>query len=150
MKFNKITPNLMVADVWRSVAFYRDVCGFSVIMALRDDGQTVDASLVDGAVYAFVILTRDSVELMVQEEASLRGDLPASAKTRPAGLSCTYYVEVESVDALYARMQSMAPDVLRAPPKTSWYGMREFFAEDCDGHLLMFAERQQAPVPSRT
>ena len=30
--YTKLTPNLIVADVDRSVAFYRDVLGFTVAM----------------------------------------------------------------------------------------------------------------------
>ena len=42
----KLTPNLIVSDVDRSMAFYRDVLGFSV-------AQTVP----DAAPYVFAIVT---------------------------------------------------------------------------------------------
>lgn len=134
----------MVADVRRAVSFYCDVCGFAPCMMLRDDGKTVDQSPVDGTNYVFAIMTRDGVEMMAQEEKNLRGELPGAQGTRPAGLSCTYYVEVEEVDALHALMCAKGPEWVRSAPKVSWYGMREFLAEDPDGNVLVFAERSQA------
>ena len=133
----------MVADTRRAMAFYCDVCGFAPIMALRDDGKTVDQSAVEGANYIFVIMTRDGVEMMVQEEKNLRSELQGESKTRPAGLSCTYYVDVEQVDALHELMSAKAPEHVRTAPKTSWYEMREFAVVDPDGNVLVFAERQQ-------
>jgi len=141
MKIKKITSNLMVADVRRAMAFYCDVCGFASIMALRDDGKTVDQAPVEGAIYVFAILTLNGVELMLQEENNLRSELSGESKTRPAGLSCTYYIEVEGVDAVHAHLKEKAPAQLRSEPKTSWYGMREFAAVDPDGNVLVFAER---------
>jgi uncharacterized glyoxalase superfamily protein PhnB len=141
MKFKKITPNLMVADVRCATAFYCDVCGFASIMALREDGKTVDESPIAGAEYVFVIMTRDGVDVMVQEEKNLRGELQGEAKMRPAGLSGTYYVEVEEVDAFYEHIKAKASGRVRTAPHTSWNGMREFVVEDPDGNLLMFAER---------
>lgn len=133
----------MVADVRRAMAFYCDVCGFSCVMALRDDGKTVDSARVDGANYVFAIMTRDGVEMMAQEEKNLRSELPGEMKTRPAGLSCTYYVEVAGLDAFCEHIQAKAPANVLTAPKTSWYGMREFIVADPDGNLLAFAERQQ-------
>jgi len=134
----------MVADMRRAMAFWLDVCGFTTIMAARDDGKTVDQSPAEGANYVFMILIRDGVELMLQEEKNLRGELQGGPRERPRGLSCTYYIEVEGVDAVHAHMSARAPDRVRAAPKTSWYGMREFVVEDPDGNVLVFAERQQA------
>ena len=34
--FQKLTPNLVVRDVVRSVNFYRDVLGFSMAMSVPD------------------------------------------------------------------------------------------------------------------
>ena len=144
MKFKNLTPNLMVADVRRAVVFYRDVCGFPVVMAMREDGKPVDQALADGAGYVFAILARDAVELMLQQTESLRGELPGALKTRAAGFSCTHYVEVEEADALYERIKANAPDAVRLPPHMSPYGMREFCVEDNDGHVLVFAARAQA------
>ena len=48
----KLTPNLIVSDVDRSIAFYRDVLGFSV-------AQTVP----DAAPYVFAIVTSSDVQI---------------------------------------------------------------------------------------
>ena len=51
MKFNKVTPNLVIADMEKSVEFYRDVLGFSV-------SQTVP----DKAPFIFAWMKRDDAE----------------------------------------------------------------------------------------
>ena len=35
-RFTSVTPNLVVKDVARSLAFYRDVLGFTVAMSVPD------------------------------------------------------------------------------------------------------------------
>ena len=133
----------MVADMGRAMAFWCDACGFATIVAVRDDGKTFDQSPVAGANYVFAILTRDGVELMLQEEKNLRGELPGGLKERAKGFSCTYYIEVEGVDAFHAHMSAKVAERVRSAPKTSSYGMREFAVEDPDGNVIVFAERQQ-------
>ncbi len=43
--FSKLTPNLIVSDVDRSVAFYRDVLGFTVAMHVPDQSPYVFAGV---------------------------------------------------------------------------------------------------------
>jgi len=40
-----LTPNLMVADVNETIAFYRDVLGFKLIQTVPDEGDFVWASV---------------------------------------------------------------------------------------------------------
>ena len=51
---NKLTPNLVVSNVERSVAFYRDVLGFSVEVTVPEAAPYVFASLQSGAVEIFL------------------------------------------------------------------------------------------------
>lgn len=41
MTFTDVTPNLIVADIDRSTAFYRDVLGFSVVTTVPDAARVV-------------------------------------------------------------------------------------------------------------
>ena len=43
-ELNKLTPNLVVADVARSLAFYRDVLGFKVAITVPDAAPYVFAA----------------------------------------------------------------------------------------------------------
>ena len=51
--FRKLTPNLFVADVSRSLAFYVDVLGFSPGMTVPDQAPFVFASVTGGTVEIF-------------------------------------------------------------------------------------------------
>jgi hypothetical protein len=38
MKLNRLTPNMMVEDVNRTIDFYRDVLGFELVMSVPEHG----------------------------------------------------------------------------------------------------------------
>ncbi|MCC7241258.1 MAG: VOC family protein, partial [Acidobacteria bacterium] len=61
--FASVTPNLIVRDIERSTAFYRDVLGFSV-------KQTVP----DQAPFAFVWLERDGVPVFLNAVSVVEAD----------------------------------------------------------------------------
>ena len=67
-RFTSVTPNLIVSDVARSTAFYRDVLGFSI-------KQTVPES----APFVFVWLERDDVPLFLNDAKAAAEDLPEAA-----------------------------------------------------------------------
>lgn len=125
--FTSVTPNLLVRDIDRSAAFYRDVLGFTV-------KQTVP----DAAPFVFVWLERDGVPVFLNDPKAVEHDFPG-ATARPAGGTATLFFVLTGVDALHDAVKSRATVVM--PLKTQFYGMREFAIEDPDGHILTFAER---------
>jgi lactoylglutathione lyase len=125
--FASVTPNLIVRDIDRSTAFYRDVLGFGV-------KQTVP----DAAPFVFVWLERDGVPVFLNDPKAAEHDYPG-ASTRPAGGTATLFFIVSGVDAFHERVKAQTRIVM--PIKTQFYGMREFAVEDPDGHILTFAER---------
>ena len=52
MKLTDVTPNLIVSDIDRSTAFYRDVLGFSVVTTVPD-----------AAPFVFAWMKRDDVRI---------------------------------------------------------------------------------------
>ena len=48
--FRKLTPNLLVADVSRSLSFYTDVLGFARGMTVPDEPPFLFASVTSGSV----------------------------------------------------------------------------------------------------
>ncbi len=126
-RFTSVTPNLIVRDIDRSSAFYRDVLGFSI-------KQTVPAQ----APFVFVWLERDGVPVFLNAVHAAAEDYPDAA-SRAAGGTATMFFAVSDVDALHAAVAPHAPVVM--PLKTQFYGMREFAVTDPDGHILTFAER---------
>ena len=125
--FTSVTPNLLVADIDRSTAFYRDILGFTV-------KQTVP----DAAPFVFVWLERDGVPVFLNDPKAIEHDFPG-ASTRQAGGTATLFFVITGVDALHGQIASKTKMVM--PLKTQFYGMREFAVEDPDGHILTFAER---------
>jgi catechol 2,3-dioxygenase-like lactoylglutathione lyase family enzyme len=81
--FKKLTPNLIVADVERSLAFYTKVLGFTRGMTVPEQAPFVFGSVVSG-----------DVESFFNEKQTATKELPMLA-ARPIGTSGTMYLEVE-------------------------------------------------------
>jgi lactoylglutathione lyase len=134
--FKKLTPNLVVASVERSLAFYVDVLGFERGMTVPDQSPFVFASVTSGSVEVFF----NDAATAIKEYASFAG--------KPIGATATMFIEVDgspesglNIDALHDRLKTRAK--ITMPLVTQFYGMREFAIEDPDGYLITFAQRVQ-------
>ena len=58
----KLTPNLIVSDVSRSIAFYRDVLGFSLAQTVPDGEPFVFAIMKSGDVQIYLNAPGPAVE----------------------------------------------------------------------------------------
>ena len=125
--FKKLTPNLLVASVERSLAFYVDTLGF-------ERGMTVP----DASPFVFASVTSGPVEIFFNDAATAVKEYPAFSG-KPIGATGTLFIEVDGVDALHDRLKSAVKVVM--PLVTQFYGMREFAIEDPDGYVITFAER---------
>lgn len=124
---NKLTPNLIVSDVARSVAFYRDVLGFHV-------QQTVP----DAAPFVFAIVTSGSVEIFLNALDAAVQEYPAF-QDRPIGGTLTLFVEVQGIRRIHEAIGSKVTVVM--PLEDKWYGMTEFAFTDPDGYVITYAEK---------
>ena len=77
----KVTANLMVEDVNRTIDFCQKVLGFEVVMAVPETGRL-----------DWVLLKNGGVELMFQSRESLAAELPV-LKERTGGGPLTFYIE---------------------------------------------------------
>ena len=125
--FKKLTPNLVVASVERSLAFYIDTLGFARGMTVPDESPFVFASVTSGP-----------VEIFFNDIAAAIREYPAFAG-KPIGTTGTMFIELEGVDALHGRIKAAVKIVM--PLATQFYGTREFAIEDPDGYVITFAER---------
>ncbi len=125
--FTKLTPNLLVASVERSLAFYVGTLGF-------ERGMTVP----EASPFAFASVTSGAIEMFFNDAAGAVKEYPAFAG-KPIGATGTLFIEVEGVDALHDRLKPAVKIVM--PIETKFYGMREFAIEDPDGYVITFAER---------
>ena len=132
MTFTDVTPNLVVADIDRSIAFYRDVLGFAVV-----------ASVPDAAPFVFAWMQRNGVGVFLNTVGSV-SEHPWLASRALGGTNTMYFaMEADSaehgVDALFESLRGKAKVLM--PLTTQFYGMREFGIEDPDGYIIFVGQR---------
>ena len=128
--FKKLTPNLLVANVERSLAFYVDLLGFS-------RGMTVP----DASPFVFASVTSGDVEIFFNDAATAVKEYPAFAG-KALGATGTLFIELHgpsTIDAFHDGIKSSV--TVTMPLVTQFYGMREFAIVDPDGYVITFAER---------
>jgi catechol 2,3-dioxygenase-like lactoylglutathione lyase family enzyme len=135
--FSKLTPNLLVADVERSLAFYTNVLGFERGFTVPEQPPFVFGSVVSGP-----------IEIFFNERETAAKEYPAFAG-KPPGMSGTMFMELKgsgAIEPLHDRLK-VAGAIVR-PLVTQWYGMKEFAIADPDGYVITFAERVAADPAS--
>ena len=94
-QITKLTPNLIVSNVERSAAFYRDVLG-----------STVQMTVPDAAPYAFAIVTSGPVEVFLNAPEAAYAEYPAF-KTMTLGGTLTLIVEETEVEEQNYRLSPL-------------------------------------------
>jgi uncharacterized glyoxalase superfamily protein PhnB len=113
-----------------SMTFYRDVLGLEAMMTVPD-----------AAPYDWVMLGQGASPLVqLQTRESVTGDLPDMAE-RELGGGVMLFLQVGDVAALRERIEGRAP--VRKDLHETFYGTREFAAEDPSGVVVVFAEDVQ-------
>ena len=128
--FNKLTPNLIVADVERGLTFYTNVLGFERGFTVPEQPPFVFGSVVSG-----------TLEIFFNERETATKEYPAFAG-KPVGMTGTLFIELQgsgNIEGLHDRLKSVVPVVM--PFVTQWYGTKEFAITDPDGYVITFAER---------
>src|SRR5207244_12297796 len=92
--FTKLTPNLVVANVERSLAFYVDTLGF-------ERGLTVP----EQSPFVFASVTGGPVEIFFNDAATAVKEYPAFGG-KPLGATGTMFIELEGGEALHERLKS--------------------------------------------
>jgi len=128
MKFQKLTPNLVVRDVATSMEFYRSVLGFQPAIKVPEQPP-----------YVFGSVTSGGVEIFFNDQKAVAEDYPPLG-TRPIGGTLTLFVEVEGIEEILAAVQKSKARIVM-PLKQQFYGMREFAFEDPEGWIVTIAER---------
>lgn len=86
----------------------------------------------------YAMMRRGEVFVMFMEENCFQEDLPF-LKGVPNGASLSFYIDVEGINALYESLKDKVEIVKEL--HTTWYGMDEFYIEDCNGYVLGFGEK---------
>ena len=126
-----IIPNLMVTDMRRSVAFYRDVLGMTVVVMVAADRTILTGNTEANAV--FTTLDWQGAQLMLQTAASLADDLDLFSPDEHPTTSGTIYFRGFDPETVLGKVAS--EQVVKGP-LTMWYGMRELYLRDPDGYII--------------
>lgn len=129
MKFNPLIPELTVADIEKTRAFYTGVLRFKVEYERPED--------------KFIFLSLEGNQLMFEQE---NGHWRVGALEHPYGRGVNFEMTVSDVDGLYRRVldAGIAPfremTVNRYRQGGEDIVQREFLVQDPDGYLLRFTD----------
>jgi len=123
----KLTVNLVVEDVNKTVEFYESILGcFELVATDPKTGK-----------YEWAMMRCEDLEIMFQSKESLIDKIPRY-KDMKAGGTVILYIEVDKIEELYEWVRDSVKIVkeLHDTP----YRMKEFLVEDCNGFIITFAE----------
>lgn len=115
----QIWPLLTVQCIERSIEFYRNRLGFTIVGRAESDDKLF-----------WCRLERGGVSIMLQQAAEEDG--PAEGR----GRGVSFYFLCDDADALYAELS--ARGVQLKPPSLAYYGMRQLFVREPDGYSICF------------
>ena len=118
----KLTPVLFVERIEPCLPFWVERLGFQ---------KTVEVP--EGDALGFVILVRDSIEVMLQTRASVAKDIPALAAEPSRSF---LYVEVADFADIKQRLKGA--DIV-VPERKTFYGATEIGVRDPAGNVITFA-----------
>lgn len=128
-----LAASLTVNDLERSLAFYRDVLGFTEDRRHERDGKLVAVSLKAG-----------DVELLLGQDDGKKG----MDRVKGVGFSMQF-TTAQDIDALAAQVKARGGTLASEPHPLPW-GARVFRVQDPDGFMLVFTSpRPSADVPGR-
>ena len=137
--FRKITPDLMVSDISKTVRYYVDKLGFELCMLVPEGENCLEEKMSSSRRYVYAMVKRDGVFMMFMRRDVYGEDIKA-LKNADIGASASFYIDVEDVNGLYDAYEKKAVEIIREISLT-WYGMKEFYIRDCNGYILGFGER---------
>lgn len=116
LRLRMISPSLTVKDVQTSLAFYRDVVGFTVSELWEREGKVLGADLVAG-----------SSHLLIGQDDGAKG----WDRTKGVGMRL-YFSTSQSLDDLASAIKSRGGTLASEPEEMPWGG-RAFSIVDPDG-----------------
>jgi catechol 2,3-dioxygenase-like lactoylglutathione lyase family enzyme len=126
-RLTSLAPQLLVDDLDRAIAFYRDTLGFAF-------GEPW------GGFYA--IGERDGFELHLK----CAPKNPAERAHRHNNEHLDVYAGVSGIDAFYAQCVVGGAKIIKQLAPTPW-GTKDFYLEDPDGYIVAFGEIMREREP---
>ena len=123
----QLCPLLAVQDIDRSIEFYRDRLGFSIVGKADSEGKIF-----------WCCLERDGASVMLQQADEEDG--PAEGR----GRGVTFYYVCNDADAIYGELSSRGLKL--DAPRVAYYGMNQLFVPEPDGYAICFESPVSAPT----
>jgi hypothetical protein len=120
----KLTPVIMVDAIEPCLPFWERL-GFAKV-----------AEVPEGDRLGFVILVKDSVEVMYQTHESVEKDA-AGLVPRTYGHGAALFIEVSDVASVASALEGIE---IVVPRRKTFYGMDEIGVREPGGHVVMFAQ----------
>ena len=121
LRLRSLTPSLTVDDVQVSLAFYRDILGFTVKETFEDEGRLAGA-----------ILEAGTVELFLSQDDFAEG------RDRSKGVGLRLWCgTAQDLDELAADVEARGGSLAEPLQERPW-GARDFTIVDPDGFKLSF------------
>ncbi|RJF87726.1 VOC family protein [Oleomonas cavernae] len=132
MQWNKLVPELVVADITKSLHFWTSLLGFQVAYDRPDEG--------------FAYLDLDGAQIMLEQRDPRSGQWLTGILEAPLGRGINFQIEVGAVGPIIQRLTGAGWPLFR-PCAEAWYragtvevGQRQFLVQDPDGYLIRLAE----------
>ena len=137
--FARLTPELLIADLTRSLHFWVDLIGFRVAYDRPEDG--------------FAYLNLDGAQVMLETRSPLPRQWLTGPLEAPLGRGINFEIGVAAVEPILGRLDAAAWPLFMAV-ENAWYragaievGQRQFLVQDPDGYLLRLgAKLGERPV----
>lgn len=133
---NTLVPELSVSDLEKSMRFYRDIVGFTILFERPEN--------------RFAYMTFHGSELMIEEDRPREGISALwiiEPLDYPRGRGLNFSIDCPDAEGLARRLVTSGVP-LRKPVEDNWYreneilhGERNFLVQDPDGYLLRFTQR---------
>jgi uncharacterized glyoxalase superfamily protein PhnB len=122
-----VMPSLTATDFQKSLAWYRDVVGFTVEEEYKDGDKVMGASLIAG-----------EARLMINQDDGKKG----WDRAKGEGFAL-YFTTAQNVDEIAKRIKDKWTELLSEPADMPW-GSRMFRVKDPDGFILAIGSQESA------
>ena len=129
---NKLVPELIVADIKKSLDFWTSLIGFRVVYERPEVG--------------FAYLDLDGAQIMLEQYDPLELQWVTGALEAPLGRGINLQVTVDIIEPILQRLATAQWPLFRTC-EDAWYradavevGQREFLVQDPDGYLVRLVE----------
>jgi hypothetical protein len=125
VQFTSIAPVQLVANVFKTAEYYRDVLGFNF-------------EQIYGEPPSFVIVQRDSARLMFRQPRD-GAPPPANSSVSPT-FPIDVFLYVDDIEALVTELRGRHAEILDGPTYRPIWNGKELTVRDCNSRVLCFGQ----------